>query len=102
MNDTELLAVMIDIRNWIRAASFSSVRALLQEALPDEKSRAAYQMLDGNSTIEQVRAACKMSPNTLVSLAQKCTAMGIMELTTDKKRRRLFDLQDFSLVKATE
>ena len=102
MNDESVLAVLTDIRNWTRAASFTSVRQLLVEALPDEKSRAAYQMLDGRSSIDQVRIACKMSPNSIVALAQRCTAMGLMEVIGDKKRASLFDLNDFGLVASDE
>jgi hypothetical protein len=97
MNDEEVLQVLKDIRNWTRAASFTPVKHLLVEALPDEKSRAAYQMLDGAASMDQVRIACKMSPNNLVALAQRCTAMGLMEVNGDKKRVRLFDLHDFGL-----
>jgi hypothetical protein len=98
MSDDKLLEVLTDIRNWTRAASYRSVKSLLEEALPDPKSRAAYQMLDGTSTMEQVRIACKMSPNGLVALAQRCAAMGLMEAKDDKKRTRLFDLTDFGLL----
>jgi hypothetical protein len=98
MSDEKVFAVLTDIRNWIRAASYGSVKELLEEALPDAKSRTAYQMLDGSSTMEQVRIACKVSPNVLLALAQRCTAMGLMELRDDKKRVRLFDLTDFGLV----
>jgi hypothetical protein len=98
MSDDKLLAVLTDIRNWIRAASFQSVKTLLEKALPDSKSRDAYQMLDGNVSMEQVRISCKMSPNVLVALAQKCEAMGLMETNEDKKRVRLFDLADFGLL----
>ncbi len=97
MSDEKILAVLTEIRNWTRAASFSSVKTLLEAALPDPKSRAAYQMLDGTATIEQVRVACKMSPNSLIALAQRCTAMGLMEAKDDKKRVRLFNLADFGL-----
>ena len=98
MSEDKTLAVLKDIRNWVRAASFGSVKLLLEKALPDAKSRAAYQMLDGRPTLEQVRVACKMSPNSLVALAQKCTAMGLMETREDKKRIRLFDLSDLGLL----
>jgi hypothetical protein len=98
MSDDKLLYVLTDIRNWVRASSYNSVKALLQEALPDVKSRNAYQMLDGTASIEQVRVACKMSPNALVALAQKCTAMGLMDISEDKKRVRLFDLTDFDMI----
>jgi hypothetical protein len=98
MSDEAILAVLTEIRNWTRAASFGAVKALLEAALPDAKSRAAYQMLDGTSSVQQVRTACKMSPNGVVALAQRCTAMGLMESRPDKKRVRLFDLSDFGLI----
>jgi hypothetical protein len=102
MSDEKILAVLTDIRNWTRAASFSSVKALLEAALPNAKSRMAYQMLDGTASIEHVRTSCKMSPNSLVALAQRWTAMGLMEATADKKRVRLFDLDDFGLSECSE
>jgi peptidyl-tRNA hydrolase len=98
MENGEVLAVLKDIRNWTRAASHASVKAVLEAALPDSKARSAYQMLDGSTTMEQVRVACKVSPNALVALAQRCTSMGLMELTDDKRRVRLFNLNDFGLL----
>lgn len=99
-SDDNLLEVLTDIRNWIRAAAHGPVKNLLEAALPDAKSRAAYQMFDGNASVEQVRVACKMSPNAVVALATRCAAMGLMGLTADKKRLRLFDLSDFGLLLA--
>lgn len=95
--DANLLAILVDIRNWIRAAAHKPVRALLEEALPDAKSRIAYQMFDGNVSIDQVRTACKMSPNAVVALAARCVALGLMEANADKRRVRIFDLEDFGL-----
>ena len=97
MGDESSLAVLKEILNWTRAASFRSVRSLLQEALPDHKSRKAFQMLDGTKSLDQVRVACKLSPNVIGALAQKCVSMGLMEVSADKKRLRLFDLDDFDL-----
>jgi hypothetical protein len=51
------------------------------------------------ATMEQVRIACKMSPNVLLDFAERWTAMGLMELRADKKRVRLFNLSDFGMVK---
>lgn len=102
MTDAKTLEVLKDIRNWIRAASHASIKKQLEAALPDTKSRAAYQMLDGKATMEQVRIACKMSPNGLFALAQRWTAMGLMEVTEDKRRVRLFDLTDFGLIESKE
>jgi hypothetical protein len=102
MQDENVLGVLKEILNWTRASSFHSVKALLQEALPDAKSRAAFQMMDGTKSVDQVRTACKMSPNGLIALAQRCTAMGLMEMNGDKKRLRLFDLADFGLIDEDE
>jgi hypothetical protein len=96
-SEEKLLEVLIEIRNWIRAAAHGPVKTLLEAALPDTKSRTAYQMLDGTASMDQVRIACKMSPNGLVALANRCAAMGLMEMNEDKKRVRLFDLADFGL-----
>lgn len=96
--EEKLVEVLIEIRNWIRAAAHSPVKTLLETSLPDEKSRAAYQMFDGKVSVEQVRVACKMSPNAVVALANRCAAMGLMELTAQKKRMRVFDLSDFGMI----
>jgi hypothetical protein len=102
MSDEKILKVLLEIRNWIRAGSYASVKKLLETALPDPKSRSVYQMFDGTVTMEQIRVACKISPNGLVALAQRCTAMGLLEVKDDKKRMRLFDLADFGLVGSNE
>ncbi len=99
-NDDKLLEVLTDIRNWIRAAAHGPVKRLLEAALPDAKSRTAYQMFDGTVSVDEVRIACKMSPNAVVALAQRCQAMGLMEVNGEKKRVRLFDLADFGLIGA--
>ena len=98
MSDEKILTVLAEIRNWVRAAAYASVKELLAKTLPDRKSRAAYQMLDGNASMEQVRIACKMSPNDLLALAEHCVAAGLMEMTEGKKRVRTFDLADFGLI----
>jgi hypothetical protein len=98
MSDETVIGLLTDIRNWTRAASYADVKALLVDALPDEKSRSAYQMMDGNSSRDEIRIKCKMSPNALLALGERCIAMGLMELRPDKKRVRLFDLRDFGLI----
>lgn len=98
LNDEGPLEVLLEIRNWIRAATHDPVGKMLEKALPDAKSRAAYQMLDGTASVEQVRIACKMSPNALIALANRCGSMGLMEVNANKKRARLFDLTDFGFI----
>jgi hypothetical protein len=96
--EERLLEVLVEMRNWMRVATREPVKASLEAALPDAKSRMAYQMLDGSASIEQVRIACKMSPNAVVALANRCTSMGLMEVNGEKKRARLFDLSAFDLI----
>jgi hypothetical protein len=99
MDNDRILAVLTEIRNWTRAASYGSVKKLLEEALPDEKSRVAYQMMgDATPSMEEVRIACKIGSSTLFELANRWTAMGLMEVKGDKRRARLFDLNDFGLL----
>ena len=99
-SEEKILEALVEIRNWIRAAAHAPVKSSLEAALPDSKSRKAYQMLDGSASVEQVRIACKMSPNAVVALASLCTSMGLMEISQDKKRVRLFDLSNFGLIGA--
>lgn len=98
MSTDKTYDVLCEIRNWIRASSYGSVKSALENALSDARLRTAYQMMDGSKSQDQVRTACKISPNTLVALCQKCESLGLMESTQDKKRRRLFDLRDFDLL----
>ena len=102
MSEDTSLTLLTEIRNYVRAASHASVRASLETALPDAQSRLTYQMCDGAASVEQIRIAAKMSPNKLIALTQKWVAMGLMEITGDKKRRRLFDLGDFGLLGTEE
>lgn len=48
--------------------------------------------------MEQVRIACKASPNALVALANRWVSAGLMEVNADKKRVRRFDLANFGLI----
>jgi hypothetical protein len=99
-SNDQLLGVLKDIRTWVRAAAYKPVKAQLEAALPDEKSRLAYQMLDGSTSIDQVRTKCQMSPNAVVALTSRCVSMGLMTANSDKRRVRLFDLTDFGLLLA--
>jgi hypothetical protein len=89
-SDEKLLAVLMDIRNWISAAAHRLGQASLEEALPDAKSRAACQMFDGSVSAEQAGTSCKMSPNAVVALAARCVAMGTDGGEGHKRRVRLF------------
>lgn len=99
MSDTNaaLLATMQEIRNWVRAAAYPSVKKLLEEALPDAKSRQAYQMSDGKTSRDAICKSQKMSPSTFQSLQQRCVALGLMA-ESDGRRYRLFNLKDFGLL----
>jgi hypothetical protein len=102
MSDTRLLEVITDLRNWVRAASHSSVKALLETALPDAKARMAYQLSDGATSQADIRSRCKLSPNAVVALLNRCVSLGLMEATDGGKKRRLFDLRDFGLLSESD
>ncbi len=76
-DDETLLSVVKELRNWVRVASYGAVKTLLETALSDSKSRAAYQMLDGTASMDQVRITCKMSPNALVAARSAVHCHGI-------------------------
>lgn len=94
----DLLEVAKEIRNWVRAACHAPVKALLENALVDDKARTAYQMTDGTNSIQTIRAACKMSPNDVSALQIRCAQLGLMEANSDGKRCRIFNLEDFGLI----
>ncbi|WP_311029411.1 hypothetical protein [Mesorhizobium koreense] len=96
-SEEQVLQVLVELRNWVRAAAHGQVRVALEAALPDAKSRMAYQMFDGTATVAQIRIACKMSPNAVVALGNHCASLGLMGINADRKRVRLFDLNDFGL-----
>ncbi len=98
----ELLQTTREIRNWIRAAAHGSVRKLLEDALPDDKAREAYQMTNGDTSIDTIRTHCKMSPNDVSAMQQRCVSFGLMEVIEGNRRRRLFDLSDFGLLPAPQ
>jgi len=93
----ELLATLREIRTWVRAAAYPSVKKLLEDALPDTKSRQAYQMTDGANARDSICKACKLSPNRLLALQSRCVALGLMS-SSDGRKTRLFDLCDFGLL----
>lgn len=98
ITEDTLVQLLSDLRAWVRVAAYRAVKLQLEDALPDAKSRAAYQMFDGTVTSDQVRVACKMSPNAVVALVTRCIRLGLMEESSEKRRVRLFDLNSFGLV----
>ncbi|MBC7784595.1 MAG: hypothetical protein H7144_12225 [Burkholderiales bacterium] len=91
--------IAADIREllvWTKAANFIAVRSLLREVLSDEKSKMIYQLSDGTRSVDEIRKACKASPNSVSELQQKCLLMGLMSTTESGKRVRLFDLSMFT------
>lgn len=96
-NQTELTDLIRDLSKWVRVACFAPVKQILEQALPDEKSRRVYQMSDGEGTIDSIRKSCKVSPNIVVEIQQKCVALGLMESVQGGRKRRLFNIDDFGL-----
>jgi hypothetical protein len=86
VSEKKFLAIMQEIRDWIRVAAYPSVRALLDEASPDVKSRVAYQMSDDKNTIDVIRAAYNIGLNIIIAVQSRCCAVSLMHQPKDKKR----------------
>lgn len=97
-HSSEILATLRETLNWVRAAAHPNVKHVLEVALPDGKAREAYQMTDGDSSIQTIRKQCKMSPNDVSALQQRCVSLGLMEVIEGNRRRRVFDLSDFGML----
>lgn len=97
MSESNEVVLLTEIRNWVRAAAYPTVKELLKEALPDAAMRQAYQMCDGKNTRDAICKTCKIGKSTLPEMQDRCLALGLMK-ETDGKKIRLFDLRDFCLL----
>lgn len=97
-NEASVLNTLNELLKWIKASSYSNVESLLRNALPDSKSRLAYQLTDGTKSVKELLASAKIGQATLYTLYKRCTSMGLMEELPNGKRKRSFDLADFGLL----
>src|SRR5437016_7993214 len=97
MPDSESLATLKEILNWVRVGAYPTVKHLLEEALPDAKSRQAYQMTDGSNGSRLICRVCKIGKNTLPALQARCVALGLMA-DADGRKMRIFDLASFGML----
>ena len=95
-----MVTILTDIRNWIRVAAFPNVKRMLEDALPDSKSRHAYQMCDGKNSRDAICKTVKLGTATFHALQERCAALGLISEIGGKKRR-LFDLRQFGLLSDT-
>src|SRR5579863_392092 len=95
MSDDKILTVLTDIRNWTRAASYSSVKTLLEQALPqysslnDPDSRADFD--DGQALVtaaQWVVAHLSLDPSGIAAVA--AGAGGLVENFLQHRVMELF------------
>ena len=91
-----------DLLIWTRASAFAGVENMLARALPDIRSRTAYQATDGIRSSKEIMAASGMGFSKLTELWTRSVAMGLMEDLANGKRKRLFDLRDFGLIESVD
>lgn len=94
----KVIELLSELRTWLRIGFYNEAKSMLADVLDTDKKKLAFQMTDGTTTAGGVRKALAMSPNGLLNLYNRCVEMGLMEITEDKKRRRLFDLKNFGLL----
>ena len=97
-NESEPTAILKEILVWTKVGFYESAKAMLASVLNSDKKRWAYQLLDGERSIESIRKELKMSPNDLSDLFKQCVYLGLMEQFEAGKRRRLFDLTNFDML----
>lgn len=98
MNTNEdSIAILRDIRKWIKASSYGAVHEMLKTVLKDERLRLIYQITDGSRGRDQVKEIAKVGATTVTDTWDTCVAMGLME-QEGTRRIRAFDLRDFGLI----
>jgi len=90
--------ILREILIWTKANAYQNVELLLRRALPDEKSRIAYQLTDGSRKVKEIQSAASIGSATIARLFDRCVAMGLMEEVEPGKRHRLFDLDHFDMM----
>ncbi|MBC7785156.1 MAG: hypothetical protein H7144_15075 [Burkholderiales bacterium] len=99
--DSDVAAAIIELSRWVRVACHQPVKLMLEATLPDTKSRQIYQMTEETVGRNQICKACKVSSSTVSDVQQKCISLGLMSVSGDGRRKRLFDLNDFDLLSST-
>lgn len=90
-DETALVQIMSEIRDWMRVGFRSEVKDALNEFLDDPRKAKAYMMTDGDNTVESIRKSCNMSPNSLLKFWRQGEQMGLIRVLSGGKRQRIFD-----------
>lgn len=98
-NDTKT-EILQELLVWTRIGFYGTVKDMLQDVLDTDNKRLAYQAADGETSIEAIKVAAGIGSNTANELLRQCLNLGLMEVTGDGRRRRLFDLTNFGLLPA--
>ena len=98
-NKTEILRELL---NWTRVGFYGAVKYMLSDVLNTENKRLACQMADGTKSRDMIKTAAAMGSDSVTELFRQCVSLGLMELTEDGKRNRLFDLSNFGLMPQIE
>lgn len=89
--------ILQELLTWTRVGFYSSVKQMLGDVLNTDNKRLAYQLADGKMSKEAIRSEAAIGTDSLTDLYQTCVNLGLMEVTQDNKRIRLFDLTNFGL-----
>jgi hypothetical protein len=94
--------VLEELLVWTRIGFYGVAKNMLADVLDTDNKRLAYQAADGMTSKDAIKAEASIGSNTANDLFKQCLNLGLMEMTPDGKRRRLFDLTNFGLMPQVE
>lgn len=94
-----------ELISWFKVVNFSNVKSTLESALDSSEKRATYQMTEIGRSRDEISAmlakdkllASPPKPRTISTWQKGWERIGIVRRISDKRRERVFDLQDFGL-----
>jgi hypothetical protein len=99
-DNLEVLKVLCEMRDWLRAGLHGQVGELLERTLDTDKKKRAYQLTDGVLSAKEIGKRLSMGDKTVRQIWDTATRRGLIEVLPAGKRRRRFDLGDFELTPA--
>jgi hypothetical protein len=94
--------ILNEILVWTRVGFYGTAKSMLSDVLNSDKKKLAYQAAEGTRSMDSIRAEAQISPNDIGDLFKQCISIGLMEVTEDGKRKRLFNLGNFGLLPQTD
>lgn len=94
--------ILQELLNWYKAVNFTALKRTLEEALPDQPRRVAYECTIGERTSDEVtsilnKLGFKVVSRTIRLWQTEWITKGLVRQISPRKRERIFSLVDFSI-----